>query len=415
MNEIIEKLFSNEITENGLVELQKKYPKNLKRNMKNETEFKAARKTRTEMNKLVEKIDQRRKDASTELKDFGDSLISQVTDIYDVVVLPFKKENQFRTEEATKEKRKLEERLTKERAKIKEITTMLDDCINQTSEHISNIIEAVDLIETDIFHKDVIHEAIETKKETLQSLNQLLFDAKAREKLAVEREELAKKQKELDKSQKITDRINKLKSQPIDFIGKSSTEIKNQISKLRSFFITVEEFGEKKAEAEQISQTVITQLTQMLNQQLKVKQAEAITKHKTTVVRISKALGCHANHGQIQTSPDNLGRYNDYGQSTEEWLKDYSKAKEPARPAGIPARPTDWSKPLHDLPVRGDEGDGVGRGHRKSPYIVYEDASIEQVEHTLPGDIYEWSQRYEISLIAHEELIEILRSYKITC
>jgi hypothetical protein len=370
MNEIIVKLFSNEITENGLVELQNKYPTCLKQNMKNDVEFKSARKTRTEMNKLIEKINRRRIDASTELKDFGDNLISKVTDIYNVVVIPFEKEDQFRTEAAAKEKRKLEELLTKERAKIKEITTILDDCQDKTSEHISNMIEAVDLIETDIFHKDVIHEAIETKKETLTSLNQLMFDAKAREKVATGREELLKKEKALGREQEINDRINKLKGQPINYIGKSSKEIEIHISKLRSFFITEEEFGEKKEEAEQASQLVITQLTQMLSQQILVEQ-----------LRDTPAL---QNNNKIKSGTSNYS--NNPGinrhtteQTTEAWLEGYSKANDPA-PATDPL---------------------IALGAIK--------------EHTLPGDIYEWSQRYEIPLIAHEELIEILRSYKITC
>jgi len=267
MNQIVKQVYANEMTEKGLAELRQKYPEDLKLEISDDNVFKAARKTRTEKNKLVEALNRRRLDVTGEIKKYGDSLIEQIESIYDVVVLPFEKEDKVRKDKAAEEARKLEELLNKERAQIKEIHGFVDMCRGEDSKFIQGKIEAVDLIETDIFHKDVIHEAIEAKKQTLVDLSQLLSDTIIREKVEVEREELRVKQAEADEKlrkaaadHKITDRINALRMKPTDFIGKSSTVVNAQIVSLSRFMVTKEEFGDRMSEVNTVVELVISQL-----------------------------------------------------------------------------------------------------------------------------------------------------------
>ena len=177
MNNLVEIVFQNELTKNGLDELRNKYPSDLVVDMSSDEEFKQARKTRTEMNKLVDAINRRRIDVSSEIKSHGDSLIKQVEEIYSVVVQPFEIEDKRRKEIAAEEKRKYEEKILAERQQIQQINLFVSDCSGKSSEYIQGVIESVDLIETDGFHKDLIHEAIQVKKNTLDLLSNALQQA----------------------------------------------------------------------------------------------------------------------------------------------------------------------------------------------------------------------------------------------
>jgi len=53
-NQLVEVIFKDELTQEGLADLRAKYPADLVFNMADDEVFKAARKTRTEKNKLVE-------------------------------------------------------------------------------------------------------------------------------------------------------------------------------------------------------------------------------------------------------------------------------------------------------------------------------------------------------------------------
>lgn len=285
MTKIIKQIYSNEITEAGLSQLREKYPEDLVVDMSDDSEFKAARKTRTERNKLTEAIKRRRLDVTGELKNYGDSLVEQINNIYDVVVLPFEKEDKAKKEKAAEEARKHKELIDSEVKKIKGIYGFVDDCRGKDSKHIQGIIEAVDLIDVDVFHKDVIHEAIEAKKATLHDLAQLLSDTITREKVEAEREELrvkqeeaSEKQRQAEKAQQITDRINKLKMTPTELFGQSSENMQKRINSLENFEITEEDFADKIEEVVQAKVIVINQLTKMLENQLKIEaieQAEA--------------------------------------------------------------------------------------------------------------------------------------------
>lgn len=248
-------LFENEITEKGIQDLELKYPEKLIVNMKNEDEFKSARKTRTEMNKLVEAINRRRIDVTTELKEEGDNLISRIEKIYSVIVAPFEKEDKRLKEVAKKEKEKLDELLKKERVKIQEMNSFVSRSQGQNSVYIAEMIESIDLIETDNFHKDVIHEAIQTKKEVLAQLVQMLTDTKARESLEKEQAKL-----------RLQEKISSLQNTPMSMFGKSSEEIQQKINALSDYKPKEEVFFERTEEVKALMATVLTQLDQVLQQ-----------------------------------------------------------------------------------------------------------------------------------------------------
>lgn len=281
MNQLIETIFNDEITQQGLETLQKKYPVDLKLDMTDDAVFKDGRKTRTECNKLGEAIKRRRLDITGELKEYADEVTAEINRIYSVVVLPFEKENQARKEKAAEEARKHQELIDSEVKKIKAIYEFVDDCRGKDSDHIQGIIEAVDLIETDVFHKDVIHEAIESKKSTLHDLAQLLSDTIAREKTDAERKLLRKQKAEVEelrvkeeKRRFIDQKISDIQMIPSKFFNKPSGDIQNKRDVLESYEIKEAVFGEKVQEAMTIKVNVIDTLNQMLENQLKIEAVE---------------------------------------------------------------------------------------------------------------------------------------------
>lgn len=191
-------LFNDQITEQGLTELRGRFPSDLVVDMTDEAQFKEARKVRTERNKLTKAINDRRLDVTKELKNEGDSLISQVNEIFSVMVDPFETEDKKRKDEVDKVKRELEILLNQELARISSIKNFITQCFNQKSDYIADMIESVELIETESFHKDVIHEAIQAKKETIAQLTQMMIDAKGRERLEEERAVIAKEKAEME-------------------------------------------------------------------------------------------------------------------------------------------------------------------------------------------------------------------------
>lgn len=210
MSNVIESIFSDELTQQGLAELRNRYPVDMVVDMSDEKQFKEARKIRTECNKLTQAIDTRRKDSAKQVKAYADNLISEVTGIYAVVVKPFEEEDKRRKEEAERIKREKEEALAVERGQINQMSAFVNDCFGRDSAYIAGVLESVDLIETDCFSKDLIHDAIEKKKEVLAQLGQMLSDTKAREKMQEQQAELDRQRAEMERQRK---ELEELKAQ----------------------------------------------------------------------------------------------------------------------------------------------------------------------------------------------------------
>jgi len=297
-------LFSNEMTDQGLAELRERFPADLVHDMTNETQFKAARKTRTERNKLVESIKSRRLGVTSEIKIKAEDLTNEVELIYSSVVGPF--ETQLEVNKIAKEKaeRELKELIDSQRIDINNMNNFVNECIGKTSKSISDVIEAVDLIETTVFHKDIIHEAIEVKKAVQSSLAELLAQALNEESLALERAKLVEQQEEADKAQLIADlkvktqeRLNKLMMIPTSLYGKTSGEIKAKIDSLNNYEVPESEFGESYQQAVDSVKTVISQLTSMFDQQIIIEEQVRLIESQNQESELDKVVDNAATHG----------------------------------------------------------------------------------------------------------------------
>lgn len=272
-NSLVAAVFQEDLTQQGLAELRQKFPADLVLDMSDEATFKQARKTKTERNKLLKSIKDKRISFTSEVKAYGDDLESQVTDIYSVVVEPFEAEDKRRKEEAERLKAEREALLNAQRAEIANIRGFVTQCQGQTSQFIADSIEAVDLIETDCFDKELIHEAIETKKEVLGTLQELYNSAKANEAVQAEREELRAKEEAINKQRLIDNRLNELRNSPMAFFNKPSKVIADRITQLENTNICANDYGDRLEEAVQAKAQVIQQLQMMKAQ---AEQLEAV-------------------------------------------------------------------------------------------------------------------------------------------
>lgn len=281
---LVEIVFQEDLTKQGLSDLRKKYPKKLTLDMKDDDDFKEGRKIRTERNKLVESIKRRRLDFTAEVKTYADDLSAKVNDIFKPIVVAFEDEDTFRKEEAARKAAEREAFLNKQRQEIADIRYFIEQCKGQPAKFIADTIESVDLIETDIFDKEIIHDAIDTKKEVLETLSGMYQAAKAAEAVALEREylrvqqEAMAQQERLQKqAQEIEQRINNLRNDPMNYFGKSSQEVMARIQQLENFTPSEDKFGNRTNEVSQVLAQVIQQLTMMHTQQLQVEQAQQVT------------------------------------------------------------------------------------------------------------------------------------------
>lgn len=275
--QIIPFVFSESVTETTLKDLRKQYPKKLKLDMSNDDDFKEARKIRTERNKLTKAIDEKRKSYCGEVKDHADKLIGDIDKIYTPYIKAFEIEDKRRKDEAERIAKEREAFLNKQREEISQMSSFVDQCKNQGSQFIADTIEAVDLVDTEAFDKELIHEAIDTKKNIIEALNNMYQAAKAAEAVAAEREQLriqqeaiAQQERLQKQAQEIDTRINNLRADPMNYFDKSSAEIAARIEKLDTFTPTNEKFGNRLDEVIQVLAQVIQQLKMMHQQKLQL-------------------------------------------------------------------------------------------------------------------------------------------------
>ena len=259
-NQLVEIVFKDELTKEGLADLRAKYPPDLVFDMSDDEVFKAARKTRTEKNKLVEAIDRRRIDVCAEIKQHGDNLIKQIDEIYSVVVEPFEIEDKRRKDIEKQKKEQHEALIKSEREKIAQIGAWVPACIGKSSAEIQDIIEAVDMIDTSLFHKDVIHEAIEVKQKTISQLGQSLSQAIQNEQAEAQRQQALEAERAAKRNLDIEQAIGRLRMLPMDYMQKHSSETRKKIYELQSFTPTVEKFGDRTSEAADALKMVLQQL-----------------------------------------------------------------------------------------------------------------------------------------------------------
>lgn len=299
-NQITELVFKEELTEKGLADLRAKYPTDVVIDMKDDDEFKKARKIRTERNKLTAAIDDRRKSVTAELKSHGDALISEVTDIYSTIVDPFETEDKRRKDEADRIKREHEEMLKNERAKIASLDSYKEQAETASQEELAGYIDELSNIEVDMFHKDVIHEAMDKIKDLKKMLTEALTRKIESDRLKAEREAvealLAEERKKAEaaaalaaeeqakvaareaaeKSRtEVAERISNLKMIPLDLMGQPASVIGRKLTALENFVVPENDFGDRYQEAVEAKAQVVTRLSGMLDQALMIEQMQA--------------------------------------------------------------------------------------------------------------------------------------------
>lgn len=317
-------LYSNEMTEDGLKELRERFPSDLVIDMSIEHELKQGRKIRTEMNKLIGAITARKTTVNADIKSKADLLIMEVTKVYSPIVVPFEKQLIINKAAKLKAEKELKILLDGQRVKINELNGFIDSCIGQSSEFTSETIESVDSVEPSIFHKDIIHEVIETKTKVLDRLTELLTQKIAEEALEGERKKLAEKEAAIEEKNKTVElklktaelklkaqeRLNNLMMIPTTMLNESSKKIKHKIASISNFAIEESEFGELTDQAHVAVVNVCGQLKIILDNQVLVEKARESERVEEKSQNIEKVIvSSFVDHKELDNAIDNAANY----------------------------------------------------------------------------------------------------------
>ncbi len=155
-------------------------------------------------------------------------------------------------------------------AGIVELSTLGGD---ENIDQISGMIEAVDNIDCsegyDEFAADAMKAVIEAKEKLSQAMQEIIAENQ-RQEAAKQKEADDKLLEEERKAVAIEARLNKLRSIPLDYLGKTAKEIWNKLEKIKVYEVLEEEFGIRYNNAISEQKTVIDRLTLMHSQALAV-------------------------------------------------------------------------------------------------------------------------------------------------
>ena len=282
MSKIIQ-AFEKEVnlTEKGLKELTET-KKNLVIDVSTKSGMTLARKERTERNKYIEHIKRISIDTETLIKDKRAALIDEVTVIYAPIIDAFDAEALRLKQEVERLAQIEEKRVDDIRLEINEIKNFGLKLHGKSSEELSGIIEAVDMIDIEESFAEFTQEAMQVKKETLSELNIVLAGAIQSEKLSADRIKL----KEEQDKQAALNRINELKAKalerltelmmlPSTMADKTADEINKQQNYLDLNELKEEDFGELFNQANTTKLQVVRQLDDMYDDAKKSEAKEA--------------------------------------------------------------------------------------------------------------------------------------------
>lgn len=405
--------FKSQLTEQGLEELRQRFPADVVLDMTDEATFKQARKDRTERNKLTEAINRRRIDFTNDLKAHGDHLVGEVNAIFDTVVIPFEKEDQRRKDEAARIKREHEEMLNGQRSQLADIKGFIDTAKEtDDTDIISGLIDAVNNIEADAFHKDIIHEVMETLKTVSKELTEIFMqkaeasrlkaeaeaaeaarlqaEAEAAEAKRIAEEEAAEAKRvaeaEAAEAKRISDekiaaeeakgrvsgRLNTLQMIPLDLMGEPAKKIRSKIAALNNYEIPEADFGDRYEEAIIAKKSVIERLDKMLTQ---AEQLEAFEAEKAAQ--------------QAALTPDPI--------IEPEMSQEYQQHEPPQQTKTI--------DPQEVLDSMSKASDLLPENQQQAP--------VEQAPKTLIQDLEAWYFQFGITEEAYSEMINILSSHEV--
>lgn len=201
MNHVIE-IFNEAVTSSAIKEIEEKH-KGLVHDFTNEEEFKAARKVRAEMNKLLEQVDRVGIDAAAEVTEKRKLLKDEIERAYSGTVQPFLIENQKRLDEAKRIKKEKDDRIREQNDKLKMIKGASARAIHLPIGDIEDILQDVMGIDVLSFDKDMQDEAKTAKEISLAQLKDAFEFAKQKEDMRKAKElqdaELADKQDEIER------------------------------------------------------------------------------------------------------------------------------------------------------------------------------------------------------------------------
>lgn len=278
-----------------------------------------------------------------------------------------------------KNKKIEEERVSGILAIIKGMTVFIDMAKNGTTETISEWIEQVEDIDCSDknmfseFSKDAALErnrVLEALQIELRRTIQQDADEKKRKDQEAELEESRIKQAAADEKlrkseadQVITDKINALRMQPTEFFGKSSTTIDAQIVTLSRFMITEEEYGDRCGEVHTALDLVVSQLEMASESAKRIEYVEKVEAEKEAARQVV-----------IPDAEESEGLSASSTACDDQFISETGKT-------------------VDDIPIEQTPEESTKK------------------EHSLSSDIADWSIRYELPIIAVEELFAILDLY----
>ena len=201
-NKNIVAIYGDTITQDEINKIKEKHT-GLVHDFSNEEEFKAARKVRTEMNKILDAVDRIGIDAAQDITDMRNFLKEEIESAYSGTVAPFLIENQKRLDEAKRVKKEKEERIAQQKTQLDKIKGASARAIHLPIDDIDEILQDIMNIDIDFFDENLKQEAEAAKNISLAQLQDAYKFAQQKDEMRKERElreaELADKDDELEK------------------------------------------------------------------------------------------------------------------------------------------------------------------------------------------------------------------------
>lgn len=261
------------LTEKGFAELVEK-KKGLLIDVSTDAGFKEARKERTEQNSILKDIDRLAIDGKNSLDDARSTLKVRVSNVFKPIVDAFEAEDTKRKLAKKKAEDDESDRVKGIKDEIAGIRQFAIGINGKQSSEISEILEAVDMIDVSVSFSEFTQEAMSVKKEVIGELNLALSSAIQNEQLLAAQNKLKLEQEQQDAANKAQDRLNKLMMIPIGMMGKSSEEIGSKVLKVVQTEINQDEFGLLFEQAKIAKDNVVNQLNGMFDQQVLVEKSQ---------------------------------------------------------------------------------------------------------------------------------------------
>ncbi len=216
MSQII-RAFEKEVnlTEQGLEDLSEK-KKGLVIDVSTKSGFTLARKERTERNKLIEQVKRAAIDTKSIIDKRRTEITGTITDIFQPIVDQFEAEDLRQKQEKERLAIAEKQRVDEIHAEMQGIRAFAYSLTGKSSDELSGIIEAVDMIDVADSFAEFTQEAMLIKKETLSELNLALSGAIQSEQLAADRKELEDEKAEFaawKKSQQPKEEVKEVKEE----------------------------------------------------------------------------------------------------------------------------------------------------------------------------------------------------------